>query len=241
MVINESLVRNRPVSGLLSLWQTSVGKKFVMAISGIILFGYVILHLWGNLRVFYGPEALNQWGVFLRVAGDPFFRSQQLLWIVRVILLVALILHVTAAYQLSRRDYASRPAGYALRKNLESTYASRTMRWGGVIILLFVIYHVLDLTTGTLHPATYAPFREGDIYSNVIGDFRVWYVTLIYVAAVIVLGMHLYHGVWSMFQTLGLNSSRWDRLWRNVATFFAVVLTLGNIAIPVSILIGIVR
>jgi succinate dehydrogenase / fumarate reductase cytochrome b subunit len=237
-VINASLHRSRPITGLLSLWNSSVGKKFVMAITGFILFGYVVLHLWGNLRVFYGPEALNEWGAFLRVAGDPLFRSEQLLWIVRAFLLAALILHVTAAYQLSRQDYAGRPVRYAVRKNLESTFASRTMRWGGVFILLFIVYHILDLTTGTLHPGQ---FEEGNIYGNVVGSFRVWYVALIYIAAVTALGLHLYHGVWSMFQTLGLNSSRSDRLWRNLGIVFSVVLTLGNIAIPVAVLTGVVR
>jgi succinate dehydrogenase / fumarate reductase cytochrome b subunit len=240
-VIDASLRRTRPVTGLIAFWHTSVGKKFVMAVTGIILFGYVVLHLWGNLRVFAGPQALNNWGVFLRVVGDPFFTYSMVLWIVRAILLAALILHVVAAYQLSRQDFAGRPVAYAVRKNLESTYASRTMRWGGVFIFLFVIYHVLDLTTGTLHPTVYGPFREGDIYGNVLGSFRVWYVAVIYVAAVSALGLHLTHGIWSMFQTLGLNSSRSDRFWRNLATVFALVLTLGNIAIPLSVLAGIVR
>jgi succinate dehydrogenase / fumarate reductase cytochrome b subunit len=147
-------------------------------------------------------------------------------------------LHVTAAYQLSRQDYAGRPVRYAVRKNLESTFSSRTMRWGGVFILLFIVYHVLDLTTGTLHPGR---FEEGNIYGNVVGSFQVWYVALIYIAAVTALGLHLYHGVWSMFQTLGLNSSRSDRLWRNLGIFFSVVLTLGNVAIPVAVLTGVVR
>src|SRR5262249_51630124 len=151
------------------------------------------------------------------------------------------ILHVTAAYQLSRQDFAGRPVGYAVKKNLESTYASLSMRWGGIVILLFLVFHILDLTTGTLHPTVYGPFREGAIYANVLGRFRVWYVALIYVVAVAALGLHLYHGIWSAFQTLGLNSSRSDRLWRNVATALAVVLTVGNIAIPLSVLTGVVR
>jgi succinate dehydrogenase / fumarate reductase cytochrome b subunit len=237
-VVNASLHRSRPLTGLLSLWHSSIGKKFVMAITGFILFGYVVLHLWGNLRLFYGPEALNQWGVFLRVVGDPIFRSQQLLWIVRVVLLAALVLHVTAAYQLSRQDYAGRPIRYAIRKNLESTLASRTMRWGGIFVLLFIVYHILDLTTGTLHPGR---FEEGNIYANVVGSFRVWYVSLIYIAAVIALGMHLNHGIWSIYQTLGMKSSRSDRFWRNTGIGIAVVLTLGNVAIPLSVLTGVVR
>ena len=241
MAVNAPLHRTRPITGLLSLWHSSIGKKFVMAISGIILFGYVVVHLWGNLKVFQGPAVLNSWGVFLRVFGDPLFASEQVLWLVRVFLLAALILLVTSAYQLSRQDYLGRPIRYATWKSMESTYASRTMRWGGIFIFLFIVFHVLDLTTGTLHPTTYGHFEEGDIYANVVGSFRVWYVALIYVAAVIVLGLHLFHGVWSAFQTLGLNSSRSNRLLRNVAIFFSVALTIGNIAIPVAVLAGFVR
>jgi succinate dehydrogenase / fumarate reductase cytochrome b subunit len=233
--------RFRPITGLLSLWDSTIGKKFVMAITGIILFGYVVLHLWGNLKIFDGAKTINNWGVFLRVFGDPVFANSQVLWIIRVFLGICLLLHIVAAYQLTRRDWASRPVGYAKWKSQESTYASRTMRWGGIFILLFIIYHVLDLTTGTLHPSNYAAFQEGQIYSNVVGDFRNWFIALIYVLAVSVLGLHLYHGIWSFFQTLGLNNSRSNRLWRNLATIVAIVLTIGNIAIPVSVLTGIIK
>jgi succinate dehydrogenase / fumarate reductase cytochrome b subunit len=115
------------------------------------------------------------------------------------------------------------------------------MRWGGIFILLFIIFHILDLTTGTLHPTAFGAFEEGNIYANVVGSFRVWYVALVYIAAVLALGLHLYHGVWSTFQTLGLNSSRTNALWRNVAIVVSVVLTIGNIAIPAAVLTGIVR
>jgi succinate dehydrogenase / fumarate reductase, cytochrome b subunit len=233
--------KRRPITGLLFLWDSTIGKKFVMAFTGIILFGYVVLHLWGNLKIFAGAKTINGWGVFLRVFGDPVFGSSQVLWLLRVFLGVCLVLHVVAAYQLTRRDWASRPIGYAKLKSQESTYASRTMRWGGILILLFIIYHVLDLTTGTLHPSNYAAFHEGQIYTNVTGDFRNWFIALIYVLAVSILGLHLYHGIWSFFQTLGLNNSRSNRMWRNVATFVAVALTIGNVAIPVSVLTGIIH
>lgn len=243
---NSTVSVQRPIAGLRSLWDSSIGKKFVMAITGIVLFGYVVLHLWGNLKIFAGPETINDWGVFLRVFGDPVFAGEQVLWIIRAFLLACLVLHIVAAYQLTRRDWASRPAGYATWKSqgvpgISSTYASRTMRLTGVVILLFIIYHVLDLTTGTLHPSNYAPFEHGEIYSNVIGDFRNWYVALIYVVAVSLLGLHLYHGIWSAFQTLGLNTARANRLWRNAALIVAVVLTIGNIAIPVAVLTRIIE
>lgn len=243
---NPSVSGRRPITGVLSLWDSSIGKKFVMAITGIILFGYVVLHLWGNLKIFAGAKTINNWGIFLRVFGDPVFGRTQVLWLIRVFLGICLVLHSLAAYQLTRRDWASRSVGYAEWKSQElkgisSTYASRTMRWGGIVILLFIIYHVLDLTTGTLHPRNYVPFQDGQIYSNVTGDFRNWYIALIYVLAVSVLGLHLYHGIWSFFQTLGLNNSRTNRLWRNVATTVSIVLTIGNIAIPVSVLTGIIK
>jgi succinate dehydrogenase / fumarate reductase, cytochrome b subunit len=236
----------RPFTGVLALWDTTVGKKFVMAITGVILFGYVVLHLYGNLKVFAGAKPINNWAHFLRIFGDPVFGYSQFLWIVRVVLIICLVLHIVAAYQLTRRDWASRKIHYEDwhsqdLKDTSSTYASRTMRWSGIFILLFIIYHVLDLTTGTLHPSNYAPFREGMVYSNVTGDFQNWYIALIYVLAVSFLGLHLYHAIWSFFQTLGINNSRSNRMWRRVAQTVAVVLTIGNIAIPVSVLTGIIK
>jgi succinate dehydrogenase / fumarate reductase cytochrome b subunit len=240
--MNSSLVvKRRPITGLLTLWDSTIGKKFVMALTGIVLFGYVVLHLWGNLKIYDSPKTINDWGAFLRVFGDPVFGRSEVLWAIRVFLSVCLVLHIVAAVQLTRRDWASRPVGYQTRKSQESTYASRTMRWTGVLILLFIIYHVLDLTTGTLHPSNYAPFHEGQIYSNVVGDFRNWFIALIYVAAVSMLGLHLFHGIGSFFHTMGLNNSRSNRLWRGVATAIAVLLTIGNIAIPVSVLTGIIK
>jgi succinate dehydrogenase / fumarate reductase cytochrome b subunit len=238
-VITTSVARNRPITGILSVYNSSVGKKYVMAITGIVLFGYVILHLWGNLKIFLGPAELNGWAVFLRVFGEPVFTAQSVLCAVRLVLLAALILHITSAYQLTRQDWDGRPQRYAVRKNVESTVASRTMRWGGVALLLFIIFHVLNFTTGTIHPG--GTFEEGNDYHNVIFSFRVWYMSLIYILAVLALGLHVWHGVWSLFQTLGWNTSRSTRLWRFAAVLFALVLTLGNIAIPVAVLTGIVH
>ena len=226
---------------VLGFWDSTIGKKFVMAITGIVLFGYVVLHLWGNLKVFAGAKILDNWAHFLRIFGDPVFGSSQVLWIIRVFLLTCLVLHIVAAYQLTMRDRASRPVGYSQVKSQESTYASRTMRWGGIFILLFIIYHVLDLTTGTLHPSNYGAFHDGAVYSNVVGDFQNWPIALIYVLAVSILGLHLYHGIWSVFQTLGLNNERSIIMWRKVATVVAIVLTIGNIAIPLSVLFGVIN
>ena len=234
---NASLARSRPVTGLLSLWRSTIGKKYVMAITGLIWFGYLIAHLWGNLKIYAGAPYLNDYGGFLRTVGEPFFGYGQLLWLARVILIPAFVIHIVAAIQLKARATASRPRAYAVRRNLESTWASRTMIWGGLFILLFVIYHVLDFTFGTVNPS----FEEGNIYHNVIASFRIWPISLFYVLAMVAVGMHLFHGIWSMFQTLGLNTARSNRLIRNVATFLALALTLGNISIPIAVLTGLVK
>src|SRR5919202_1530887 len=190
---NASLARSRPVTGLLSLWRSTI--------------------------------------------GEPFFGYGQLLWLARIILIPAFIIHIVAAVQLKTRATASRPRGYAMRRNLESTWASRTMIWGGLFILLFVIYHVLDFTFGTVNPS----YEEGNIYHNIVASFQLWPVAVFYILAMLAVGLHLFHGIWSLFRTLGWNTARANRLIRNVATFLALALTLGNISIPLAVLTGFVR
>src|ERR1044071_551671 len=236
-MIDASLARSRPITGLASLWRSTIGKKYIMAVTGLIWFGYLIVHLWGNLKIYAGPPYLNDYGGFLRSVGEPFFGAQQLLWLARIVLIPAFIIHIWAALQLTGRDRQSRPRGYAMRRNLESTIASRTMIYGGIFILLFVIYHVLDFTFGTVNPN----FEEGNIYHNVIASFHQPIVALFYVLAMIAVGLHLWHGVWSLFQTLGWNTNRTNRLLRNFATFAAALLTIGNISIPLAVLTGFVR
>jgi len=236
-MIDASLARSRPITGLTSLWRSSVGKKYVMAVTGLIWFGYLIAHLWGNLKIYAGPLFLNDYGGFLRTAGEPFFGFSQLLWLARIILIPAFIIHIWAAISLTTRDMASRPQRYSVRRNIESSIASRTMIYGGLFILLFVIYHVLDLTFGTVNPN----FEEGNIYHNVIASLQVPAVAIFYELAMIAVGLHLFHGIWSTFQTLGWNTARTNRLIRNVATFFAVLLTLGNMSIPIAVLAGVVK
>ncbi len=219
------------------LYRSAVGKKAVMAATGIILFGFVLGHLLGNLKLYLGPEALNSYSRFLRTAGEPVVPANVLLWAVRLVLIAAVVLHVWAAWQLSRASRAARPDAYVAGTRIHTTYASRTMRWGGVIILLFVIYHLLHLTWGTVHPA----FVPGDVYHNVVTGFQVWWVSFFYIAAQVALGFHLYHGLWSMFQSLGWNHPRFN-LWRNgFAHAFAWLITVGNISFPVAVLSGLVR
>jgi len=223
--------------GALTLYQTTIGKKVVMAVTGLVLIGYVILHMLGNLKVFQGPQKMNEYAVFLRAAGAPLFFHEQGLWMIRMVLLASVVLHVWAAYQLTRLDWNGRPVRYAVKRTVAASYASRTMRWGGVIILLFIVYHVLHLTTGTVHQS----FREGDVYRNVVTGFQFVPASIFYILAMLALGLHLYHGFWSIGQTLGLKTSENDQAWRVIAGAIALAVTIGNISIPVAVLAGIVR
>ena len=219
------------------LYRSAVGKKAVMAVTGILLFGFVLVHMLGNLKLYGGPQHLNDYARWLREVGSPAVPAGGLLWIARIALLVAVLLHIWAAWLVMRMSQVARPRGYVSRPKIHTTYASRTMRWGGVILLLFVIYHLLHFTTGTVHPG----FQEGNVYHNVVTGFRVWYVSLFYVVAQMALGFHLYHGLWSLFQSLGWNHPRFNR-WRNgFAHAFAWIITLGNISFPLAVLAGLVR
>lgn len=223
--------------GALTLYQTTIGKKVVMAVTGLVLFGYVFIHMYGNLHIYEGRETINTYGVFLREVGYPLFAHGVLLWLARFVLLASVILHIWAAYQLTRADLEARPIAYQNKKHIAASYASRTMRWGGVIIALFVVYHVLHFTTGQAHPN----FREHDIYHNVVTGFQNPVVSLVYILAMVALALHLYHGVWSMAQTLGWRNGVNNHLWRGFATVMAVVVAGGNISIPLAVLVGILR
>ncbi len=219
---------------VLSLWKTTVGKKAAMAVSGLILLLYVFLHMVGNLHVYQGPDKYNEYAEFLRVVGAPAVGESTLLWIVRIVLLVAVVVHVVAAVQLARRSRAARPVRYRNTPHEEFSYASRTMRWGGVILALFVAYHLMHLTWGNAHP----DFRPGDVYHNFVAGFRSWPASLAYIAAMIALGFHIYHGLWSGMQSLGLNHARYRRLRRPFAAGLALVIVLGNISFPIAVLAG---
>lgn len=225
------------MSWIINFYRSAVGKKVVMAVTGIILFGFVFGHMLGNLKLYFGPEKLNEYGVWLRTLGTPAFPNELLLWIARIVLLGAVILHIDAATRLTIMNRKARPKDYESRKSVAATYAARTMRWGGVIVLLFVIFHILDFTTGNVNP----DFVEGNVYHNVIASFSRWWVSAFYVIANIALGFHLYHGLWSMFQSLGWNHPYFNPWRREFATLFAVVITLGNVSFPLAVLSGIVQ
>ncbi len=218
--------------GSLRFWQTTVGKKAVMAITGVILFGFVVGHLLGNLQIFLPPEHINHYAATLR-------SLPALLWGARITLLISVGLHIWSSWQLWLLQREARPIGYVKKTNLNSTYASRTMMWSGPIILAFVIFHLLHLTFGTIHPG--GPFDEHNVYNNVVTGFQVWPVSLFYIIAMIMLCYHLYHGLWSMFQTLGLSHPVYTPWLRALAKIVAILIAVGNISIPVAILAGFIK
>lgn len=219
------------------IFRSAVGKKAVMAVSGLLLFSFVLAHMIGNLKLYAGAEAMNAYGEFLRTVGYPAVPHSGLLWFLRILLLVAVVLHVWAAWELTQMAREARPREYAVKLKNHTSYASRTLRWGGVILLLFVIYHLLHLTWGTVHPS----FQPGKPYENVVAGFKVWWVSLFYIAANLALGLHLYHGLWSLFQSLGWNHPRYNSWRRAFAQLFAAVVTLGNVSFPVAVMAGLVR
>jgi len=221
--------------------RSTVGKKAVMAVSGLVLFGFVLVHMLGNLKLYLpahpdGSIPINVYGAFLRHMGEPLVPAYTLLGIARLVLLAAVVLHVWAAWAVTQASRAARPVPYQKREVVQATYAARTMRWGGVIILLFVLYHLAHLTFGWVGPS----FVEGDVRHNLIAGFRVWWISAFYMVAQVALGFHLYHGLWSLFQSLGWNHPRYNAWRRGFAIVFAWVVTVGNLSFPVAVLTGLV-
>jgi succinate dehydrogenase / fumarate reductase, cytochrome b subunit len=213
------------------LWDSSVGKKVVMAITGLIMVAYLITHVLANLLVFQGPINLNAYSAFLHGTGAA-------LWAARLVLLAALILHVVAAVQLANRRFEARPIGYAGgREPQVSTWASRSIRWGGALILAFLVYHIFHFTIGTAHPN----FIDGNPYHNVATGFHSLPVVVLYLIAMVMVGLHLYHGVWSSGRSLGLSAPSPYPLRRTVALVLALLIWLGFTVIPLAVYSGLVR
>ena len=215
------------VNPTVRFWRSTIGKKMVMAVTGIVMIGFIVGHVLGNLLVFRGPEKLNEYAAFLRGTGGA-------LWMARLVLLAAVILHVVAAVQLTQLQLTARPTGYDRKEPQVSTFAARTIRWGGLLIFFFVILHILHFTTGTLHPT----FNHVDIYANMISAFRVPWISALYIVAMAALGLHLYHGTWSSIRTLGMNRASRDPLKHRAAFLLASAVWLGFTIIPVAILAG---
>lgn len=222
-----------PRARVLRVWQAPIGKKAVMALTGVILFGFVLVHMLGNLQIYLprGDEgwAIDQYAVLLR-------SSPKLLWAARGILLLALVLHFVSAAQLKSISRAARPDDYRKYAPQKSTFAARTMLGSGLLLLAFVVYHLMHFTFGNSHPQ----FEELQVQHNVVSGFLEWPVAVSYIVAMIFLGMHLRHGLWSMFQSLGISHPRYTPALETFATVFAVVVVLGNVSIPIAVLAGLI-
>lgn len=211
-------------------YRSVVGKKVVMAATGCVLCLFVLGHMLGNLQIYQGAEKLNQYAAFLKGLGAG-------LWAVRLVLLACAGLHIISAYQLWRLKLDARPVSYVKKATVATSYAARTMIWSGPIVLAFIIYHLLHFTTGQAHP----DFRHGDVYHNVIAGFSRPAASLFYIAANIMLAIHLYHGAWSMFQSVGVNHPRYTPWLKRLAKAYAWVVGIGNVSIPLAVLTGVVK
>jgi succinate dehydrogenase / fumarate reductase, cytochrome b subunit len=222
--------------------RSTVALKAMMAVTGLILIGYLLAHMYGNLKIFAGPEAFNTYAHHLRILGEPLLPHTGALWIIRVVLIVSVLAHMYAAFSLWSRAHRARGGtrryySNKSRTGVQRTYASYTLRWGGVVILLFVIYHLLHLTWNIIHPGGAA----AEPYERVVNGFQIWSVVLAYTIAVIAVGFHVRHGIWSALTTLGANTSSLARQRLNVGAYaVAGVLTVGFLLPPFAILFGLV-
>ncbi len=216
---------------VLTFWRSTIGKKVVMGVTGLIGLGFVIGHMAGNLQAFSGAEKLDAYGALLH---GPL---HEIVLLARVVLIVAVILHVTAAYQLTMISRAARPLDYSSRKPQVSTLASRTLRWGGALLLVFIVFHILHFTIGSVHP----DFVEGKIYQNLATGFAVKWVAAFYLVAMVALAMHLYHGAWSSMRTLGIARQSAHPLKRYLPVALAVVIASGFAVIPLAFLLGVLK
>lgn len=222
-------------------YRSTIGKKVAMAVSGIVLVLFVLGHMAGNLKLFAGIDPatgdykIDDYGRFLRTMGSEMLGHEGALWLVRLVLLACIIIHAVSGIQLALLNKRAKPTGYAQTAYRSANAASRTMVYGGSFLVLFIIFHILHFTTGTLH---HNGFVEGQVYANVYAGFRDPVMAGVYVFSMFLLSLHLYHGTWSMFQTLGVDAPQWNRGLKNVAKGIAIVLFIGFSAVPVSIALG---
>ncbi len=222
------------------LWDSSIGKKIVMAVTGIVLVAFVIAHMLGNLKIFAGPTEINAYSRFLRTVGEPELGYGDLLLVVRVVLLTCVTLHITAAYQLTRINWKARPVGYESKRDIETSFAGRTMRWGGVLLAIFIVFHIMHFTLGAVG---FKPgqFQDLHVYENVVTGFSVWPVAVFYIVAMGALCLHLDHGIWSMLQTLGWSTARNTRTLKVLSRVVAIIVFAGFASVPVAVMTGLVR
>ncbi len=219
--------------------RSTIALKLLMAVSGIVFIGFVLAHMYGNLKAFSGHDAYNEYAEHLRTFGEPLLPYSGMLWILRTALIVSLVVHVASAVALWRRARAARTHRYVMKKNKHSTYASHLMRWGGVTLLVFIVWHLLNFTIGKVN-VTGGP--TSDPYDLLVDSFSVWWLTLIYLVAMAMLGAHLHHGIWSSMQTLGFtNSVRQRAVAKQTGLVLALVITIGFSLVPVFVLLGVIQ
>ncbi len=223
--------------------RSTIALKILMAASGLAFIGFVLGHMYGNLKAFSGQEAFNGYAEHLRTIGYPLLPESGLLWIIRIGLIAALVIHVGVALALTRRAHSARTVKYAVKKNVASSVSSRTMRWGGVTILVFLVWHLLNFTIGKINPATgETGDAAGDPYSLMVDTFDLWWMTIIYLLAMVALGLHLHHGTWSAMQTLGLTNTAASRARAKAAGWVIAVIVAGGFSlVPLSVLLGIIE
>ncbi|HJZ96078.1 MAG TPA: succinate dehydrogenase cytochrome b subunit [Candidatus Solibacter sp.] len=226
-----------PIQRVVRFYEAPIGKKAIMAITGVLLFGYVILHLVGNLQIYSAdPDQINRYAAILHSPANA-----PLLWLARIILLVAVIMHISASIQLWNLKREARPVSYVKKDDAATSYASRTMMWSGPIVAAFVIFHVLHLTVGAVVPIQEVAPNAPDIHANVVSGFQNPAIAGFYIFAMILLCMHLYHGLWSMFQSLGLSHPRYTPKLKSGAALLAILIAIGNCSIPIAVLTGILK
>jgi succinate dehydrogenase / fumarate reductase cytochrome b subunit len=226
-----------PITRAARFYEAPIGKKAVMAVTGIVLFGYVVGHLLGNLQIYSAnPEQINNYAAFLHNPNNVLP-----LWAIRTFLLACVIAHITASIQLWMQNRAARPAGYYKKADVPMSYAARTMKWSGLIVGAFIIFHVLHLTVGSVVPIKELGPNMPDVRSNVIAGFQNIWISSFYILAMILLCMHLYHGLWSLFQSLGFSHPRYTPALKKGAAVVAILIAVGNISIPLAVLAGILH
>jgi succinate dehydrogenase / fumarate reductase cytochrome b subunit len=224
----------------IELYRSAVGKKYVMAVTGIMLMGFVFAHMVGNLKMYLGQAEIDHYGEFLRELLVPLLPRTVFLWLLRSGLIVAFVLHMHSAYSLTVMNRRSRELKYQSKRDyIAANFASRTMRWTGVIVILFLAWHLADITWG-FHPIAPEHWSRGDPYGNVAQSLDRLGVALLYIVANLALGVHLFHGAWSLFQSLGWNNPRFNAWRRNFATAFAAIIVIGNVSFPIAVLAGVV-
>jgi len=223
----------------LTLYRSTIGKKAIMAVTGMMGIGFMVAHMYGNLKMFLGPEYFNAYAEGLRELGAPVLMHGHALFLMRVALIGAIVLHVWAAVSLYNKARKARPQKYEMKRIVQADYAGRTIRWGGLVLFFFILFHLAQLTWG----ATNLPggFDRHDPYANVIAAFQSPLVVIFYLLALTSLAFHLYHGTWSMLQTLGILSKKYDRLVRLLSLLLALAITVGLAIIPISVMAGILQ